>query len=180
VLCIGRKGLRCRWMVPDACDNCLVGINHRQVQFRADDLGEVIQELDGIAARANGREWITFSPWVDPEHLPVVSVLRRIFSGRGSKVPEVTWVASHDDEPSQVGFLHAVGANADQYLRDGGAPMPDSWVKMSDHSKRGLLLAVHPDATARQVITYVIQAATVLAQVPTDDRWLAQVSTLDS
>jgi len=148
------------------------------VHFRTDDLSEVVDEINGIADRANGREWITISPWVDPEHLPVVSVLRRMFSGRGSKVPEVTWVAAQNNEPAQLGFLHSRGANADAHLREGGAPMPATWVKVSDHSKRGLLFAVHPDATATDVVNFAVAASEVLADVPTDDRWIAQVSTL--
>ncbi len=149
------------------------------MHFRSDDAAEVIGEFNAIAERANGREWITFSPWVDPEHVPVVSVLRRIFSGRGSKVPEVTWVPAQGNEPAQLGFLHSVGANAYDVLIEGGAPMPERWVKVSDHSKRGLLFAVHPEATAQEVIDFTIAASHVLAGVPTDDRWIAQVSTLD-
>lgn len=157
-----------------------MGIDHRQVHFRTDDLSEVIDELNSIADRANGREWITVSPWVDPEHVPVVSVLRRMFSGRGSKVPEVTWVPAHGDEPAQLGFLHSKGANAYSRLVSGGSPMPERWVKVSDHSKRGLLFAVHPEAPAVEVIEFTVAASAVLADVPTDDRWIAQVSTVSS
>jgi len=156
-----------------------MAIDHRMVHFRTDDKSEVVAELEGIAARANGREWITVSPWVDPESLPVVSMLHRIFSARASKVPEVTWVAANDSEPAQLGILHATGAGAFQRLSDAGAAMPANWIKVSDHSKRGLLLAVHPDATAAQVVDYAIAAAEALALVPTDDRWVAQVSTVD-
>lgn len=139
-------------------------------------MSEVIAEFDGIIERANEREWITISPWVDPEHLPVVSVLKRIFSARASRVPEVTWVPPQGGEPAQLGILHGTGAGAHERLVDGGAPMPDPWIKVSDHSKRGLLLAIHPDTTVEQIVTYAIAAAEVLAMVPTDDRWIAQVS----
>ena len=161
-----------------SCDNQDVGINHRQVHFRTDDLSEVEQEIDAIAERANGREWVTISPWVDPEHLPVVSLLRRIFSALGSQVPEVTWVAAQGSEPAQLGFIHSRGAGAHEQLVSAGAPIPPTWVKVSDHSKRGLLYAVHPDTTATEVVEFAIAASQVLAAVPTDDRWVAQVSTL--
>lgn len=147
------------------------------VHFRDEDLTEVVAEIDGIAERANGREWVTISPWVDPENLPVTSVLRRIFSARASKVPEVTWVPPQDREPAQLGILHAVGANAAGHLDEAGVPMPSTWVKVSDHSKRGLLYAVHPDATTYDVVRFALAAAAALAAVPTDDRWVAQVST---
>lgn len=147
------------------------------VHFRTDDLHEVIAEIDGIAERANGREWVTISPWVDPENLPVVSLLRRMFTARGSRVPEATWVPAHDREPAQVGLLHPTGPGAFERLAELGVRAPSSWIKISDHSKRGLLLAVHPDSSAEDVLAFAIAASEALAAVPTDDRWVAQVST---
>ena len=148
------------------------------VHFRTDDISEVTAEISSIAERANGREWITISPWVDPEHLPVVSVLHRIFSARASKVPEATWVPAQGNEPAQFGLLHARGANAYGILAASDATIPATWIKVSDHSKRGLLFGVHPDTTPEQVVGFAIAASQVLADVPTDDRWIAQVSTV--
>ena len=153
-----------------------MAIDHRMVHFRTDDLSEVIEEIDGIAERANGREWVTISPWVDPEHLPVVSMLQRIFSARGSKVPEATWVPALDNEPAQLGLLHSTGAGSFERLADADVPVPEAWVKMGDHSKRGLLLAVHPATTAAELLEFAVAASEVLAGVPTDDRWVAQIS----
>ncbi len=162
----------------ERCDTAVVAIEHRQVHFRTDDCSEVTAAIDEIAERANGREWITISPWVDPEHLPVVSMLKRIFSARGSKVPEVTWVPAQGNEPAQFGLLHSRGADAHGRLVESDATIPPTWIKVSDHSKRGLLYGVHPDTTPDQVVTFAIEAAQVLAEVPTDDRWIAQVSTV--
>jgi hypothetical protein len=148
------------------------------VHFRTDDTSEVIDEIDAIAERANGREWITISPWVDHENLPVKSVLSRMFSARGSKVPEATWVPAQGKEPAQLGLMHSTGANAYGRLAGSSAAIPATWVKVSDHSKRGLLFAVHPDSTADEVLEFAISASELLAQVPTDDRWVAQVSTV--
>lgn len=146
------------------------------VHFRADDLSEVVTEIESISARGVDNEWITISPWVDPEHLPVVSVLRRMFSGRGSKVPEVTWVPAQGREPAQFGLLHATGPRALERLHERGVRLPESWKMVSDHSRRGLLMGIHPDTTPTQVITAAIESAGALAEVPTDDRWVAQVS----
>lgn len=105
--------------------------------------------------------------------------MSRIFSGRGSKVPEVTWVAAEGNEPAQFGLLHSRGANAYGRLVDAEVTIPPKWIKVSDHSKRGLLFGIHPDATPDQVVAFAVAASEVLAAVPTDDRWVAQVSTLD-
>jgi len=102
-----------------------------------------------------------------------------MFSGRGSKVPEATWVPPQSNEPAQLGFLHARGANAYDYLVKSSAAIPESWIKVSDHSKRGLLFAIHPDATVTEVIEFAIAASVELAEVPTDDRWIAEVATAD-
>ena len=56
----------------------------------------------------------------------------------------------------------------------------DRFAKMSDHSKRGLLFGVHPDASPEEIVRFVLAASEVLAEVPTDDLWIAQVSTGES
>lgn len=147
------------------------------VHFRDGDLSEVIDEFDRIAAAADGSEWITISPWVDAEHLPVRSALHRIFSARASKVPEATWVAAQNDEPAQLGVLHGTGAGALDRVHAAGFAVPGTWRKLGDHSKRGLLFAIHPDTTTRSVIEAALGVSRALADVPTDDRWVAQVTT---
>lgn len=154
-----------------------MAIDHRMVHFRTDDLTEVVDEMAGILERATEREWVTIAPWVDPENLPIVSLLRRIFSARGSQVPEATWVPPQGREPAQLGFLHATGPGAYERLEEAGVRIPGDWVKVSDHSKRGLLFAIHPDTELGDVLTFAIAAAEALASVPTDDRWVAQIST---
>ncbi len=146
------------------------------VHFRDDDPAEVVDEIDRISALGDGSEWLTISPWVDAEHLPVRSVLHRLFSARASKVPEVTWVPPQDGEPAQIGVLHATGAQAFERLQERGVAVPATWHKIGDHSKRGLLLAIHPATPTADVLDFALDAARALAEVPTDDRWVAQVS----
>ena len=153
-----------------------MAIDHRQVHFHTDDVDEVVAEITRIAEVADGSEWVTIAPWVDPENLPVVSVLRRLFSARGSKIPEVTWVPAQSGEPAQLGVLHATGPDALSRLHERGVAIPDSWRKLGDHSKRGLLFALPPETTPATVLRVAIETARALAEVPTDDRWVAQVS----
>lgn len=146
------------------------------VHFRDDDTSEVIAEIERISDLGDGSEWLTLSPWVDAEHLPVKSMLHRMFSARGSKVPEVTWVAAQEGEPAQLGVLHSTGANALERIRERGVEVPPTWHKIGDHSKRGLLFAVDPATPTADVLSFAVDAARALAEVPTDDRWVAQVS----
>lgn len=154
-----------------------VAIEHRMVHFREPDVSEVVREIDRIESGTDHAEWVTISPWVDDEHLPVKSLLHRLFSARGSKVPEVTWVPAQDDEPAQLGILHSTGAKALERIGERGVVAPATWVKLGDHSKRGLLFAVDPATPTREVVAFALDVARVLAEVPTDDRWVAQVST---
>lgn len=153
-----------------------MAIDHRQVHFRTDDISEVVANVDRITGDATGKEWITISPWVDPEYLPVTSLLRRMFTARGPQVPEVTWFPAFNRDPAQLGVLHSAGPNALEQLINDGTHPPDTWRSVSDHSKRGLLFAVAPGSPAEQVVEFAVAAAASLSHVPTDDRWIAQVS----
>lgn len=153
-----------------------MAIERRIVQFRFDELAEVVGEFDRISKNNDGKEWVTISPWVDPEHLPVVSLLHRMFSGRGSKVPEVTWVPAQEGEPAQLGVLHATGPHALDRLRERGVTPPATWRKIGDHSKRGLLFALHPETASIDAVRFALDAARALAEVPTGERWIAEVS----
>lgn len=147
------------------------------VHFRLVDTSEVVGEIDAIAAADGSGQWLTISPWVDPEHLPVVSVLRRLFSARASKVPEVTWVPATAKQPAHLGVLHGTGPHAVQRLVDAGVELPEGWSAIQDHSKRGLLFEIVADESAVTILEFGLECAQVLAEVPTDDRWIAQVST---
>lgn len=133
-------------------------------------------EVDRIAGRADGKEWITIAPWVDPENMPVTSVLRRLFTARGPKVPEVTWIAANGSEPAQLGVMHATGSDAAGRIAEAAVEVPETWILVSDHTKRGLLYAVAPGTKARTVVDTAVALGAALAAVPTDDRWVAEVS----
>jgi hypothetical protein len=153
-----------------------VAIEHRMVHFRDDEPEEVVGEIERISGLGDGSEWLTLSPWVDAENLPVRSMLHRLFSARGSKVPEVTWVPAQQGEPAQLGVLHSTGAGALDRIVAQGVEVPPTWIKIGDHSKRGLLFAVDPATPTSDVLGFAIEAARALAEVPTDDRWVAQIS----
>jgi len=154
-----------------------MAIDRRQVHFREGDPLEVIGEIETIEADPDAGAWVTFSPWVDPEDIPVVSVLKKLFSARGSQVPEITWVPARNGEPAQVGILHSTGGNALERLGERGVHIPDEWKAVSDHTLRGLLLAMPPGTSARRLVRFCVESARALAAVPTDDRFIAEVST---
>lgn len=153
-----------------------MGIDHRIVQFRTGEPQEVIDEIVRIKERGDADEWITLTPWIDPEDAPPVRLASRLFSGRGPKIPEVTWVPSSGDTPAQLGVLHAKGPNSMKRIADAGVELPPGWRPTQDHSKWGMLFEVSADATPETIISFAVNVTNELAVLPTDDRWVCRIS----
>ena len=101
-----------------------------------------------------------------------------LFSGVGPPVPVCTWVAP---EPAQkpphveLGILHQAGPKAARRLAEEGVAVPDRWVVLSDHPKRGLVIAVHPDSAHGDVLDWLLRAGRELTRVPLTGAWQAAV-----
>jgi len=138
----------------------------------------VLAAMDRLAGAHKG--WINFEPAVAVEDVPAPkSGLFGLFSGRGPDVPLATWSpgeARNDrTEPAMVGILHPSGAQAKARLADRGAAVPDGWVVMQDYSKKGLVVAVPPAVGHRDVVTWLLRAATALSVTPLTGTWRATV-----
>lgn len=153
-----------------------MSLNHRIVQFRAADPSEVVAEIDRIADRGDQQEWVTISPWVDVEEVPRVHPFARLFSGRGPKIPEVTWVPAAEEQLAEVGVLHALGPHALPRLRDDGFQPPAGWTPTQDHSRRGILFTLPPGTDGRAIVNVAMVLCVHLAAVPIDDRWVSRLS----
>lgn len=155
-----------------------MSITKELVQFRSGAPDHVIERMQDIAARRDGREWVNFQPWVDEDAMPKVSVLRHLFSGRGFVVPTGTWVPGHAGSKTpkvdEVGMTHPAGHNARGQLHEAGVVDPDGWTAMQDHTKRGLVYALKSGTPPTEIVAWVVQAAAVLAgDLDVDDRWVA-------
>ena len=53
--------------------------------------------------------------------------------------------------------------------------MPDGWVVLQDHSKKGLVVAVPPATGHADVVEWLLGAATLLSTVPLTGQWRAAV-----
>lgn len=149
------------------------------VRHRADEVVAVMEEL--AAARAG---WVNFEPDVHPDDVPPSgSGLFAIFSGRGPDVPLATWTAPSPPprrgkgrpQPAMIGLQHGAGTRARGRLADVGHPVPDGWVVMQDHARRGLVVAVPDDASPRAVLDWLLTAAAALSPVPVHAAWHALV-----
>jgi hypothetical protein len=134
--------------------------------------------MDEIAVDRNG--WINVFPLVEDEDLPPTpSALSSLISARGPSIPLATWHPGEQKrrrvEPPSIGIQHASGPKAVARLADLGHPVPEGWRLLADSPKRGLVLAVPPDAAHEDVLRWLIGAAAALTFVPLTGRWQALV-----
>jgi hypothetical protein len=146
-------------------------------EVHAGTRGRVVERMQSLAAAQAG--WITLQPGVHPGDVPPPQTLfSRVFSASGPPVPVCTWVApAAKQKPPhpEVGILHASGTKAERRLATAGTAIPDRWVVLSDHPRRGLVIAVHPDHPHDDVLAWLLAAGTVLTRIPVTGSWRVEV-----
>ena len=159
------------------------------VDFDDDDLSAPLGEMRRLEQHRDG--WINVRPRPedDPDEVldefaptPVPSPLG-IFTRRRPITVAGTWipggVGRKGPEPASVGLEHPAGRFAVRQLRDGGAPVPEHWKVVVDHTRRGLVLSVpqadDPDAEHERVLRWLLAASAVLAPDQVSHRWQAEV-----
>lgn len=147
------------------------------VQFRIGNPTEVVRRMDQAASANDGAQWLNVQPWVDVEFQPKVSIFRHVFSSKGQPVPTATWVPGHTSgkEPThtEVGIAHGAGVGAMERLREKGISAPGDWILLQQSTRRGLVWAVARGFDAQETLEFLVAACSELAEVDTDDRWLA-------
>lgn len=148
------------------------------VEFSPDDPAEVLAVMEGMASSHEG--WINFEPAVLVDDVPPPkSGLAALVSGRGPDVPLATWSPGEArrgrPEPPTVGLQHGSGPGARARLAEGGRAVPEGWIVLQDHSKKGLVVAVPPTVAHADVVDWLLGAAALLSRVPLTGRWRAAV-----
>ena len=120
------------------------------------ELAQMIGELSGA-----GSGWLNVLPIIpDGVDVPATPNALAVFSKRGPFVPLATWTPARVRrgavvEPSQIGLQHGQGAPAAPLLADSRAPVPPEWRVLTDHPRRGFVVALpanaEPEATARWI-----------------------------
>jgi hypothetical protein len=161
----------------------------RLVDFTAEDVGDVLAEMDQIGRFRNG--WVNVHPRAeeDPAEFmtefaptPVPSPLG-VFGRRRPIRVEGTWIpgrsSKRGEEPASVGLEHPAGRFAARQLRDAGCPVPEGWKVVVDHARRGLVLSAPsgPDPTVDHelVLSWLLRAATLLSAEPLSGNWQAEI-----
>lgn len=127
-----------------------------------------------------GTGWINVEPVIEEEHEPPPPGPFAFLGGSTHKVPTVTWLpGKHTSDgtakPTTIGLQHAAGPRVAWHLRDLGSPLPEGWRITQDHPRRGLVALVPADADNREVMAWLLGAATLLCTVPTTEKWIASV-----
>lgn len=151
----------------------------RYVEFEPDRTGEVVAAME-VAAGA-GAGWVNFEPAVDAEDVASAgSGTFALFSGRGPVVPLATWTPAKVQrrgrrEPAMIGLQHPAGLKAKPLLAGRGHPVPDGWVVVQDHVRKGLVVALPDGVAAADALDWVLRAARLLSTVPLAGQWRAAV-----
>lgn len=125
----------------------------------------------------SGSGWVNLAPDNGPgTEAPRRNLFAAIFSSRGPTMPLITVSPAHTDSGRLgLGLQHSGGPGALATLAEHDHPLPDGWLKVSDHSRRGLVVSapagVQPDA----VVDWLLEAARILTRVDLADGWVARV-----
>jgi hypothetical protein len=156
----------------------VVALDPELFEFRAGDTERVLARMEALDRDRSG--WINFSPGFDEVHEPPpTNPVLGLFSGRGPMVPICTWTPGerkrNREEPTTIGVQHATGPKVVARLADAGVPVPPAWRVLMDHPRRGLVVALPPDATHAEILAWLLAAGGVLSIVPLTGDWRAAV-----
>jgi hypothetical protein len=149
-----------------------------QVEIRTEDRTEVAACMAELDAQRSG--WINVEPaFEEGDEPPPRPSMFGAFSGRGPDVPLATWTPAEQrgrrTEPASVGIQHASGPRAVARLAERGVPVPPGWRLLTDHPRRGLVVAIGDQATHDEVLAWLLAAAEALSNVRLTGRWLVTI-----
>ncbi len=151
------------------------------VEFRPEDADAVAGIVRAMAELTEAQKgWINLYPGIHPDdEPPTPSILGTLFTGTGPPVPVCTWVAPQPGQKpphAELGILHKSGPKAVRKLDADGIAVPDGWRVLSDHPKRGLVIAVPPDVPHEDVLAWLMLAGADLTRIPLTGSWQAAIN----
>jgi hypothetical protein len=148
----------------------------RRLPFPRHDPSALVEVIERLAARGEG--WVNIAADLGDGH--PATVPGGWFSAKGPDAPHATYVPPKARrngrlDPAQLGIEHASGPKAARQLAAAGLSVPAGWRVRQDHSKRGLVLAVPPEVSARDLVTWLLAAAGLLSRATLPEAWVAEV-----
>lgn len=151
----------------------------RYVEFQPDRAEEVVAAME--AAGRAGAGWVNFEPAVEVDDVAAAgSSTFAMFSGRGPVVPLGTWTPAQSQrrgrgEPAMLGLQHPAGSKAKPLLAKLGHPIPDGWVVVQDHVRKGMVVALPEQVGAADALEWLLRAARLLSTIPLMGGWRAAI-----
>jgi hypothetical protein len=146
------------------------------VEFQPDRVDEVVAAMEAMGKAGKG--WVNLEPAVHVDDVPAESGIFSLFSGRGPSVPLATWTPGSTSrrgrvEPAMLGLQHPAGSKAKPLLAERGHPVPQGWIVVQDHVRKGLVVSVPADIAPARALAWLLQASELLSTVPLTGRWRA-------
>lgn len=144
------------------------------VEFDSNRRDEILAAMKEMKAAKSG--WVNMSPAVDLEDLPA-DAGPKLWSARGPLVPLCTWTPPANkgtDPPALIGIQHGVGAKAAPRLAELGVAVPGAWRVQTDHTRRGMVVAVPAAEKDDNVLKWLLRAGGTLCNL-TYKVWIAEV-----
>ena len=74
-----------------------------------------------------------------------------------------------------MGLMHPTGAKAVPRLAEAGVSVPEEWMVVQDHPRRGLLVRTPVSVVEADVVTWSVRAGIALCRAEMTGRWRAVV-----
>ena len=151
----------------------------RLLEFRVEDDSSVVTVMDELRAAHDG--WVNLHPQVRPEDEPPprTGLTTLLLAGPVHDVPVCTWVAGKVvrdvAQRDSIGIQHAAGARVLGRLATAGLALPEGWALVQDHVRRGLVVAPAAGADSSAVLSWLLEAGTILSVVRLTGEWQAEV-----
>lgn len=145
-----------------------------EVVVDEDDLEALAIELRSLIGTGS---WVNLVPEVEPGHEPAPrNPVVSLFSARGDAIPLITWSAPEGDgRRCTLGIEHGSGPKALARLAEVGLELPEGWLKVADHPRRGLVVTALASLDQHDVLWWLLAAGHALSVVPLTGTWLAQI-----
>jgi hypothetical protein len=149
------------------------------VEFRVEDDTEVVGFMNELGSAHDG--WVNLHPQVRPEDEPPprTGLSTLLLAGAVHDIPVCTWVAGkvtrQGVQRDSIGVQHAGGARVLARLASSGLALPSGWSLVQDHPRRGLVVAPALGADRGEVLSWLLEAGTVLSAVRLTGEWQALV-----
>jgi hypothetical protein len=151
----------------------------RLIEFRVEDPAAVLDAMRTLDLAHDG--WVNFHPQVRPEDEPPPrsGLTTLLLAGPVHDIPVCTWVAGkltrQGPQPASIGVQHAAGTRVLARLVGAGLALPDGWALVQDHPRRGLVVTPATGADDAAVLSWLVEAGSILSAVRLTGDWQAEV-----